>query len=78
MLVDYDVFVNVPRLDAQDRRDGAAGLQGGGVRLPAEAGIGGGGQGSRAAERHDGFAGARRTSARSKSGEAVPHYGPRP
>ena len=35
VLVDYDIFVNVPKLDAQDP-NGAASLQGGGFRFPTK------------------------------------------
>ena len=35
MLVDYDIFVNVKKLDAKDLKKGAAGVQRRGLRLPA-------------------------------------------
>ena len=51
VLVDYDVFVNVRRLDAQDASERAEALQGRGLRFPAEARIGRRRSRRRAAER---------------------------
>jgi hypothetical protein len=78
VLVDYDVFVNVPRLDAQDRarvqkvykaEDYDFGLRAGsaavdrGVELPTVT---------------NGFAGSAPDLGALEQGRAAPHYGPRP
>ena len=77
MLVDYDVFVNVPRLDAQDLAHGAEGLQGGRLRLQAEAGIGGRRSRHALPNVTDGFAGAAPDLGALELGQTAPHYGPR-
>ena len=71
--VDYDIFVNVRRLDAQDAADRAEDLQGRRVRLPAEAERGAGRSRCRAAERHRRVRGprARHRCARSGHGHAT-------
>ena len=72
MLVDYDVFVNVPRLDAQQRHRAAC-LQGGGFRLPAEGWLRCNGQGHAAARRHGRLHRASAGSGALESGQVAPH-----
>ena len=79
VLVDYDVFVNVPTLDAQDAATVQKLYKAEDVRLPAEAGFSGRSiAASRCRTSPMASRDARRISARSKSEQPSPHYGPRP
>ena len=78
VLVDYDVFVNVPRLDAQDRETVQKVYKAEDFDFRLKPGSAAVDRGRRAAERHRRVRRARRRiSARSKWGSRAPHYGPR-
>ena len=77
VLVDYDVFVNVPQARRAGRRDGPESLQGGIVRLQAEAGSTAVDRGKALPNVTDGFAGAAPDLGAIELGQTAPHYGPR-
>ena len=76
VLVDYDMFMNVKRLDAQDVAS-VQKIYKARIRLPTQAGIGGSRSGGELLPITDGFAGSAPDLGALEVGATAPHYGPR-
>jgi hypothetical protein len=77
VLVDYDVFVNVPKLDAQDRATVQRVLKPEDYDFSLKAGTAAVDRGTRLANVTDGFAGMAPDLGALERDRPAPHYGPR-
>ena len=77
VLVDYDIFVNVPRLDAQDSKTVQRVYRAEDFDFRLEAGSGAIDRGLALPNITDGFAGQAPDLGAVESGQSLPHYGPR-
>ena len=78
MLVDYDVFLNVPKLDAQERRPCKSSTSAGDFDFRLRPGSAAVDRGTALANVTDGFAGRAPDLGALELGAPLPVYGPRP